>query len=300
MAGDWIKVEKASVEKPEVTRAAEMLGVSRREALGTFIDFWVWLDDNLSGSCPDFVRNVSRKSLDEFLHCPGFSATLESIGWGRFDDAAWILYISNADRHNGNPAKSRALDNKRKADTRREMSGSEPDRNRTREEKRREELTTKSKERAVATAPTPHSVVNVSGTRLDPLWTLPIDWLEWTKAERPDFNTADVERIALVFRDHWHSKAGKEGRKQEWFATWRNWIRREQRHYSTRPETLAEKRVRNMDILTGKVRDERVVQGTTERMDRPPLLAIPGGLREPDGFDVEGRGPDRSASGMGG
>jgi hypothetical protein len=142
MAGDWIKVEQATLDKPEVLRAAEMLNIHRREALGLFVEFWIWLDKNLSASCPDFVRNMSAKSLDEVLHTPGFSGVLKSIGWAKFDDEQSVLYVMNAERHNGNTAKSRALDAKRKKEKRqesvRETSGCEPDRNRTREEKRRD------------------------------------------------------------------------------------------------------------------------------------------------------------------
>lgn len=142
MAGDWIKLEQATLDKPEVLRAAEMLGISRREALGLFFDFWVWLDKNLSDVCPDFVRNISKKSLDNVLHTPGFSAMLESVGWAKFDESKGTLHVVNADRHNGTTAKTRALDAKRKKDKRREnvreMSGLKPDKNGTREEKRRD------------------------------------------------------------------------------------------------------------------------------------------------------------------
>src|SRR6185312_7583260 len=33
------------------------------------------------------------------------------------------------------------------------------------------------------------------GTRLDPLWTLPVDWLEWALGERPDWTAPEVERV---------------------------------------------------------------------------------------------------------
>lgn len=135
MAGDWIKVEHATLEKPEVTRSAEMLGISRREAVGLFFEYFVWLDKNLSADCPDFVRNVSRRSLENVLHCAGFAACLEAIGWARFDDDTWTLHVINAERHNGNTAKTRALDAKRKAKTRAEVSASSPENVRPREEK---------------------------------------------------------------------------------------------------------------------------------------------------------------------
>lgn len=37
---------------------------------------------------------------------------------------------------------------------------------------------------------------------------------------------AEVDRQAIRFRDFWIAKAGKDAAKQDWQATWRNWIRR--------------------------------------------------------------------------
>lgn len=57
---------------------------------------------------------------------------------------------------------------------------------------------------------------------------LPADWqptpeqIAWAKAKRPDLDPA-VQ--AEMFRDHWHAKPGKDGRKVDWAGTWRNWIR---------------------------------------------------------------------------
>lgn len=158
MAGDWIKVEQATVDKPEVLRIAELLNWERRKVLGLLVEFWCWLDKNMadpcpenvretSGFCPGDVRNMSKKSLDDVMHTPGFASCLEAVGWAQFDDERAVMHVINAERHNGNTAKSRALDAKRKREGRRknvrEMSGSQPDENRTREEKRREEINTK-------------------------------------------------------------------------------------------------------------------------------------------------------------
>lgn len=60
------------------------------------------------------------------------------------------------------------------------------------------------------------------GSRLPRDWMLPDDWREWAERERPDLDPASV---ADGFRDFWISKPGKEGRKTDWQATWRNWIR---------------------------------------------------------------------------
>ena len=64
--------------------------------------------------------------------------------------------------------------------------------------------------------------VRSRGSRLPTDWTLPGDWKEWARAERHDL---DIETEAAKFSDHWHAKAGKDGIKLDWQATWRNWIR---------------------------------------------------------------------------
>ena len=61
------------------------------------------------------------------------------------------------------------------------------------------------------------------GTRLS-LESLPNDWRGFCQAERPDL---DPERMWAIFQDHWRAKAGKDGAKLDWPATWRNWVRRE-------------------------------------------------------------------------
>lgn len=112
MAGDWIKVEHATLHKAEVLRAAELLGISRRECLGLLLDFWAWLDQNAR---TDSVPFLSRLSVDEMLNCPGFAGAMESVGWIKWDDKNAGARISNYDNHNGKSAKTRALDQKKKS-----------------------------------------------------------------------------------------------------------------------------------------------------------------------------------------
>jgi hypothetical protein len=47
MAGDWIKIERATLHKPEILLAAELLGMKRREAIGLFVEYFGWLDENM-------------------------------------------------------------------------------------------------------------------------------------------------------------------------------------------------------------------------------------------------------------
>lgn len=57
-------------------------------------------------------------------------------------------------------------------------------------------------------------------------WALPESWAVWAREQRPDI---DVETVAEGFRDYWLSQPGAKGRKADWLATWRNWIRNQRR-----------------------------------------------------------------------
>lgn len=77
----------------------------------------------------------------------------------------------------------------------------------------------KIREEVIDTAP---SAKSPRGTALPETWTLPDDWKTWAEKERPD---VDPQTAADSFRDFWIAKPGKEGRKTDWQATWRNWVR---------------------------------------------------------------------------
>jgi len=59
-------------------------------------------------------------------------------------------------------------------------------------------------------------------TRLPNDWELPDEWAIWTKENRPELNP---NQVADSFKDYWIAVAGVKGKKQDWFATWRNWVR---------------------------------------------------------------------------
>ena len=62
------------------------------------------------------------------------------------------------------------------------------------------------------------------GSRLPQDWIIPEDYIKFCHEERPDLIAEDV---ALQFKDYWISVAGAKGVKTDWFATWRNWVRRQ-------------------------------------------------------------------------
>jgi hypothetical protein len=63
-----------------------------------------------------------------------------------------------------------------------------------------------------------------AGTRLSKDWYLPMAWGQWALDRGVDHQT--IRNEADQFRDHWISAPGSKGRKADWEATWRNWIRR--------------------------------------------------------------------------
>ena len=86
------------------------------------------------------------------------------------------------------------------------------------------------------------------GSRLPADWTPSDEDRAFAQAEG-----IDPEREAGSFRDYWTSKPGAAGRKSNWSATWRNWVRRsaerkpahvEQPRYRNGFIALAEKRAR--------------------------------------------------------
>jgi len=264
MAGDWIKVEQATLHKTEVLRVAELLGISRRECVGLMLDFWCWLDNNTR---TDSVPNLSRLCLDSVLNCPGFSAAMECVGWIKWDDKNASATIVNYSHHNGESAKSRAYEQKKKRQQREKLSRICPDETGTREEKRRDISTSVDIER---------------------------------KQKKPRLQEPTLEHRTLAaqlgvdcsaefakYRDHF-AASGKPHKDE--VAGFRNWLRRAAEY--RRPT-----KNRNIDILTGRV--PHAIEGIAERVDCPTVLPFPRDLREPYGDDVEGGGPERSAASVG-
>ena len=63
-----------------------------------------------------------------------------------------------------------------------------------------------------------------TASRLPADWSASAEDIEFCKAERPDLVPALTEQR---FRDYWIAQPGVKGRKADWPATWRNWVRNE-------------------------------------------------------------------------
>ena len=107
MAGDWIKVEKATARKPEVCGIAGELGISLDEAFGICFRFWCWVDDNFTTN----AASVSETSIDALVGRSGFAAAMKKVGWLESDEAG--IKIPNFERHLSRGAKTRGQTAKR-------------------------------------------------------------------------------------------------------------------------------------------------------------------------------------------
>ena len=69
-----------------------------------------------------------------------------------------------------------------------------------------------------------------TATRLPADWMPSSDDIDFCEKERVDLAPFDV---ADRFRDYWIAQPGAKGRKLDWPATWRNWVRNEKRQPSS-------------------------------------------------------------------
>jgi hypothetical protein len=141
MAGDWIKMRVDLQSHPKVVRILSAIKSDKFRVLGGLHAVWSVfdthsIDGELHGYTPD--------ALDHVIGWPGFAAAMMTVKWLAWDGAE-TLTLPEFGEHNGQSAKRRAEDQKRKRDGRkspplvRNLSADDADAKRTREEKRREE-----------------------------------------------------------------------------------------------------------------------------------------------------------------
>lgn len=138
MAGDWLKIEVALPQKPEVWQIAGILGIDPDAVVGKLLKVWAWFDAHTeNGDAP----GVTYVMVDAITGRNGFGEAMALCGWLEQDGS--ILRLPHFDRHNGKTAKNRALTAKRMASLRHKSDAESDADNVTsasaREEKRREE-----------------------------------------------------------------------------------------------------------------------------------------------------------------
>ena len=94
-------------------------------------------------------------------------------------------------------------------------------------------------------------------TRLPANWNPSLPDIAFCTTERPELRPDDV---GDRFKDYWLAQPGVKGRKTDWAATWRNWVRNErapQARASPGYQTPNEKAKSFADRLTGNNKNEQ-------------------------------------------
>lgn len=110
MAGDWIKFELTTLDKPEVCQIADLADIDLDAVIGKLMRVWGWFDQQTEkGNAP----SVSKKLLDRLVGVTGFCEHMKSVGW--MIEVDGVISLPHFDRHNGKTAKNRSLGAKRAA-----------------------------------------------------------------------------------------------------------------------------------------------------------------------------------------
>jgi hypothetical protein len=124
MSGEWIKWVKGLSRRREVIVLARKLNMSRREAACACMELWEWADDETHDG---HIRGATRDDIDLMLGIAGFSVALEApeVGWLKVNSSG--ITFMKWDRNNGESAKRRAMESRKKR-RQRELDESEPSR----------------------------------------------------------------------------------------------------------------------------------------------------------------------------
>lgn len=148
MAGEWLKMECCTPDKPETFAITSKMGWDDPDlTVGKLFRIWRWFDQQtVDGNAP----GVTPTLLDRIAGATGFAQAMIDVGWLVVTEAG--MSLPNFDKHNGATAKSRAQTAKRVANHRakdepnqgsKECNASNVTPPLAREEKRRKEITTK-------------------------------------------------------------------------------------------------------------------------------------------------------------
>jgi hypothetical protein len=133
MAGDWIKMRNDLGGDPAVIRIRRATGLEVDSIVGKLHRLWAWADTHLSDG---FAEGLDAEWIDEFVGVVGFAGAMQESGWIQAKDNG--VLFANFGRHNGQPAKTRALAKTRMKRARCAHSATEAQPEKRREEAERE------------------------------------------------------------------------------------------------------------------------------------------------------------------
>ena len=227
MAGEWLKFEKATLDKPEVFAIAARLGIDPDAVVGKLMRVWSWFDTHtVDGN----AAGVTPALLDRIAGATGFVSAMHESGWVVVDEGG--VSLPNFDRHTGETAKKRALTAKRVADHRAKSNAESNDNNVTpalaREEKRREE-----EKHGSAKPDPPHQFAGkkvllktyLADCDAQGVQAIPGDDAVFAYAEQVGLPTEFLAMAWQWFKAKYTAGSGKAKRYTDWRATFRNAVK---------------------------------------------------------------------------
>ncbi|WP_313285495.1 Pyocin large subunit-like protein [Pseudomonas sp.] len=202
MAGDWIKMRIDLQTHPKVFRMVSALQADRLRIIGGLHVAWSIFDTHSSDGV---LVGYTVEAMDAVVGWPGFTQAMIDVEWASVNDGG-SLVMPRFDEHNGASAKRRANDSERKRNERkspvRNLSASDADSLRTREEKRREEKKEQDQKQG-AGAP-------AKSGKFDPLTAKPenvsvkawADWCQHRKEIRKPLTAKSCEQQAKALVGH--------------------------------------------------------------------------------------------------
>ncbi len=106
--GDWIKMEKSTPDKPEITLIAADLGAAPETVFLACFRLWAWADTH---SSTGMVPGITPAAIDRQVNLPGFANALVKVGWLLFRSGGVVF--PNIERHIQQSAKARAANAER-------------------------------------------------------------------------------------------------------------------------------------------------------------------------------------------
>jgi len=104
MAGHWIEWEKGLVRKPEVLRIARALQCTPHHAAACCMLVWEWAEDVTENG---IIPGITAADVSFAAGVEGIGQAMLAAGW--LVETGDAVILPNWDRHNGAPAKRRAL-----------------------------------------------------------------------------------------------------------------------------------------------------------------------------------------------
>lgn len=120
MAGDWIKFDISTFDKPEVIAMADALSMPENHVVGCLLQVWAWFDQQTENGN---ARSVTKAYLDRRTGVTGFGDAMQKVGWLIEDNGGLIM--PSFDTHNGKSAKKRALTARRVAKSKQKKGNAE-------------------------------------------------------------------------------------------------------------------------------------------------------------------------------